>query len=63
MKTDQDRQDWRDCIRLTREILNQPALDEFNGGEASPGMEIESDEQIDSWVRANVESAYHPSCS
>ena len=26
-------------------------------------MEIESDEQIDAWVRANVESAYHPSCS
>ena len=59
----QDIQDWRDCIRLTREILNQPSLDEFNAGEASPGDKINSDDEIDAWVRANVESAYHPSCS
>ena len=63
METEQDRQDWRDCIRLTREILSQPALDEFNAGEASPGIGVSSDEEIDAWVRANVESAYHPSCS
>ena len=59
----QDIQDWRDCIRLTREILNQPSLDEFNAGEANPGENINSDDEIDAWVRANVESAYHPSCS
>ncbi|MDB0022117.1 choline dehydrogenase [Candidatus Pseudothioglobus singularis] len=63
METEQDRQDWRDCIRLTREILSQPALDDFNAGEASPGIDVSSDEEIDTWVRANVESAYHPSCS
>ncbi|MDC0471101.1 choline dehydrogenase [Candidatus Pseudothioglobus singularis] len=63
METEQDRQDWRDCIRLTREILSQPALDDFNAGEASPGIDVNSDEEIDAWVRANVESAYHPSCS
>jgi choline dehydrogenase len=63
LESEQDRQDWRDCIRLTREILSQPALDEYNAGEASPGLEVSSDNQIDSWVRANVESAYHPSCS
>ncbi|ALE01837.1 choline dehydrogenase [Candidatus Pseudothioglobus singularis] len=63
METEQDRQDWRDCIRLTREILSQPALDDFNAGEASPGIDVSSDEEIDVWVRANVESAYHPSCS
>ena len=63
LETEQDRQDWRDCIRLTREILSQPALDDFNAGEASPGIDVSSDEEIDAWVRANVESAYHPSCS
>ena len=63
LESKQDRQDWRDCIRLTREVLSQPALDEYNAGEASPGLEVSSDDQIDSWVRANVESAYHPSCS
>ena len=63
LETEEDRQDWRDCIRLTREILNQPALDEYNAGEANPGSDVVSDDEIDAWVRANVESAYHPSCS
>ena len=63
METEEDRQDWRDCIRLTREILNQPALDEFRGDEANPGIEVNTDDEIDAWVRSNVESAYHPSCT
>ncbi|NIY82356.1 choline dehydrogenase [Vibrio hepatarius] len=63
ISTVQDRQDWRDCIRLTREILMQPAMDEYRGEEIQPGMDIKSDEAIDEWVKENVESAYHPSCS
>ncbi len=63
ISTEQDRQDWRDCIRLTREILSQPAMDNFRGEEIQPGVAITSDEAIDSWVKQNVESAYHPSCS
>ncbi|EPS4452314.1 choline dehydrogenase [Vibrio parahaemolyticus] len=63
ISTEQDKQDWRDCIRLTREILNQPAMDEFRGDEIQPGLNIATDEQIDEWVKQNVESAYHPSCS
>ena len=58
-----DREDWRQCIRLTREILNQPSMDPFRGDEIQPGTDIESDEAIDAWVKENVESAYHPSCS
>jgi len=50
---------WRQCIRLTREIIVQPAFDEYRGDELHPGIEIESDEQIDAWVKDNVESAYH----
>jgi choline dehydrogenase len=61
--TEEDKQDWRDTIRLTREVLNQPAMDRFKGDEIQPGMSIESDEDIDTWVKANVESAYHPSCT
>jgi choline dehydrogenase len=59
----QDRQDWRDCIRLTREILQQSSLTPFRGDEIQPGFDIESDAAIDQWGRANAESAYHPSCS
>ncbi len=63
LQHEQDVQDWRDCIRLTREILQQESLAPFRGNEIQPGLAIESDEAIDQWVRANVESAYHPSCS
>ena len=63
ISTEQDRQDWCDCIRLTREILMQPAMDEYRGEEIQPGMDIKSDKAIDEWVKENVESAYHPSCS
>jgi choline dehydrogenase len=51
---------WRRCIRLTREIIAQPAMDAFRDGEIQPGLEVTSDAAIDDWVRANVESAYHP---
>jgi choline dehydrogenase len=59
----EDIEDWRAAIRLTREMLGQDALAPFRGEEIQPGRAIESDEAIDAWVRANVESAYHPSCS
>jgi len=51
---------WRRCIRLTREIIDQPAMDVYRGEELQPGKDIESDEAIDAWVKDNVESAYHP---
>jgi choline dehydrogenase len=63
LSTAQDVLDWRACIRLTREILAQPAFDDYSAGEIQPGEHIQSDEQIDAWVRQNVESAYHPSCT
>jgi len=63
LQQSQDVKDWRDTIRLTREILGQPAMDEFRGDEIQPGCDIESDEAIDRWVRRHVESAYHPSCT
>lgn len=51
---------WRNCIRLTREIIGQPAMDEYRGEELQPSVDIETDDQIDAWVKDNVESAYHP---
>ena len=63
LATEQDRQDWRDLIRLTREIVAQPAFDRYRGEEIQPGADITDDADIDAWVRANVESAYHPSCT
>ncbi len=60
MAHDQDWQEFRDCIRLTREIINQPALDDYRGAELSPGIACQSDEQLDEFVRNHAETAYHP---
>ena len=51
---------WRQCIRLTREIINQAAMDPYRGDELQPGSGVQSDSEIDDWVKQNVESAYHP---
>jgi choline dehydrogenase len=56
----EDIEAWRRCIRLTREIIAQPAMDEYREEEIQPGLDVSSDEEIDVWVRDNVESAYHP---
>lgn len=55
--------DMRACVRLTREIFAQHAFDRYRGREISPGAEVTTDAQIDAFVRAKAESAYHPSCT
>ncbi len=63
LQHEDDRQGFRDCVRLTREIISQPAMDRFRGPEIQPGIDVQSDEEIDAFVRQAVESAYHPSCT
>jgi choline dehydrogenase len=63
MSHEQDWREFRDGIRLTREIMNQPALDPYRGRELSPGIEAQSDAELDAFVREHAETAYHPSCS
>src|SRR5262249_3040213 len=60
LKDPQDREDLRTSVRLTREILSQPSLAPFRGEEISPGPAVQSDEQIDAFVRQGVETCYHP---
>ena len=58
--------DWtemRACVRLTREIFAQPSFDRYRGREIQPGADVASDEAIDAFIRAKVESAFHPSCT
>jgi len=60
MSHESDWIDFRNCIRLTREIFSQPAFEPFAKSEISPGKEIQSDDQLNDFIRDNVESAYHP---
>jgi choline dehydrogenase len=55
--------DWtefRHCIRLTREIFGQQAFDAYRGKEIAPGAHIQTNEQLDGFVRDHAESAFHP---
>ena len=52
--------DFRHCIRLTREIFGQKAFDAFRGKEISPGSQVQTDAELDDFIRAHAESAYHP---
>lgn len=57
---EEDREGFRRCLRLTREIIAQPAFDPFRGEEIAPGKDVQKDDEIDAWVRETLESTYHP---
>jgi choline dehydrogenase len=63
LSTEQDRREWPEAIRCARSILGQPAFAPFDGGELSPGPEVESDDEILDWVARDAETALHPSCT
>ena len=63
MSHEDDWTEMRACVRLTREIFAQKAFDPYRGWEIQPGPEVNTDEEIDAFIRRKVESAYHPSCS
>jgi choline dehydrogenase len=63
LSTEQDRREWIESIRVARNILNEPAMAPFNGGEISPGPSVDTDEEILEWVARDAETALHPSCT
>jgi len=60
MSTEKDWIDFRRGIRLTREIFAQEAFRPFVKHEIQPGVALQTDAQIDGFIRAHAESAYHP---
>ncbi|TXH63051.1 MAG: choline dehydrogenase [Thiothrix sp.] len=63
MQHQDDIEGFRACVRLTRNIIGQPAFDPYRDSEIQPGEKVQTDEEIDAFVRAYAESAYHPSCA
>ncbi len=63
LSTPEDRREWTEAIEVARNIMGQPAFAPFNGGEISPGPHVASDEAVLDWVRADAETALHPSCT
>ncbi len=63
LSTEQERREWVEAIKCSRDIINQPAFDHLRGKELAPGIEAQSDEDILDFVAREGESAYHPSCT
>jgi choline dehydrogenase len=63
LSTSNDKREWVEAVRIARDILNQPAMDDFNAGELSPGLGVSSDTQVLEWVARDGETALHPSCT
>ena len=53
----------REGVKRIRDIINQPALDQWRGVEVAPGQDVQTDEEIDSWIRETTVTAHHPSCT
>ena len=60
MSDPQDWEDFRTCIRLTREIFSQPAFEPFVRHEIQPGEKMQSDTDLDAVIAEHAESAFHP---
>src|SRR6202035_2379121 len=61
--TPTDRREWVEAIQIARKILTQPAFDDYNAGELSPGPAVQTDEEVLAWVARDAETALHPSCT
>ena len=60
MSQPEDWEEFRTCIRLTREIFAQEAFKPFVKHEIQPGAAYQTDAELDEVIREHVESAYHP---
>ncbi|WP_075222223.1 choline dehydrogenase [Acuticoccus yangtzensis] len=60
MSREEDWRDFRACVRIARGIFAQPAFDSYRGKEIQPGTAVRSDDEIDGFIRAHAESAFHP---
>ena len=63
MANEEDWREFRAGVRITREIMQQPALAPYLGNEISPSDKVQTDAEIDAFVRAHGETSFHPSCS
>lgn len=60
MQGEGDAEDFRRAVAMSRSIFAQPAFAPYRGPELLPGEDVQSDDDIDAFIREHVESAYHP---
>ncbi|MBT6205431.1 MAG: choline dehydrogenase [Alphaproteobacteria bacterium] len=63
LQTENDRLEFREGLKLTREIIAQDALTPYRGRELAPGADVTSDSDMDAFARATGETEHHPACT
>lgn len=56
----EDMRTARAALRLARELIAMPAFDAFRGPEYAPGPAVQTDAQLDAFIRESALSIYHP---
>jgi choline dehydrogenase len=60
LATEEDRRALREGVRIGRDVAAQSALDPYRGSEHAPGKDVQTDAEIDAWIRRKAETIYHP---
>ena len=60
LKEEEDLKQTRECIKVARKILSQPALSKHAGEEVGPGLDSQSDDELNEYIRSKADTAYHP---
>ena len=60
MSNEKDWSDFRTAIKLTREIFAQEAFQPYVKHEIQPGPQVQTEEELNAFIKEHVESAYHP---
>ncbi|MGH1420608.1 MAG: GMC oxidoreductase, partial [Hyphomonas sp.] len=60
LDTEEDKRVMRDSVRMVRSVCQQSALDDIRGDELVPGVSVQSDDEIDAFIRKFGETIYHP---
>ena len=59
----EDMEDMKLALQHAERIIQQPAFEKYCGQRISPGIDIQTDDDIEIFIREQTHSAYHLSCS
>jgi len=60
LATEEDRRALREGTKMTRALAGEAGLKEIRGKEEFPGADVNTDAEIDAWIRRSAETIYHP---
>jgi choline dehydrogenase len=60
LSAEEDRRALREGVKMMRKVAEQSALDPYRTEELFPGKAVQTDAEIDAWIKSAAETIYHP---